>query len=150
MTVPLRTEFNDFLFAPVADDGNGMPLTMLSALARTGVDPWAEAAGLADLSRESATQKLIAVLAGVPNGPSPGADTATAATRLVALLHSSPKSPSLPAGSALPATAVTAQSRRVRLAIYSLLALAIMLLANWAQTNLVAPTPAGTSEQSSP
>ena len=150
MTIPLRTDLDDFLFAPVADDDNGMPLTMLSALARSGVDPWVEAAGLAVLSRESATEKLIAVLAGVPNGPSPGADTATAASRLVALLHPSPRQPSATAGKAPPATAETAQARRTRLAIYSLLALCLMLLANWARTNPVAPTPADTSEQVSP
>ncbi len=72
MTAPLRTDLDDFLFAPIADDTNGMPMTMITALARSGVDPWAEAADLAVLSRESATQKLILLLAGVPNGPTPG------------------------------------------------------------------------------
>ena len=62
MTAPLRTDFNDFLFAAVASDASG-PLTMLTVLARRGVDPWAEAADLAALSRDSATGRLILVLA---------------------------------------------------------------------------------------
>jgi hypothetical protein len=91
MTTALRTDLNDFLYAPIAHDANGVSLTVLSVLARLDVDPWAHAAELADLSRDSATEKLISVLAGVPNGPSPGADTATMASRLVALLHTSKK-----------------------------------------------------------
>ena len=82
MTTLLRTDLDDFLLAPIADDATGMPLNMLTVLARLGVDPWTEAAGLASLSREAATQKLIEVLAGVPNGPPQGADAATAASRV--------------------------------------------------------------------
>jgi hypothetical protein len=91
MTVSLRTDLNDFLFTTVADDANGMHLTMLSVLARSGVDPWHEAAGFAALSREDATQKLVTMLASVPNGPSPGDATASLAARLVAQLHPAPK-----------------------------------------------------------
>jgi hypothetical protein len=90
MTKSLRTDLNDFLFSPIASDENGMHLTMLSALARSGVDPWDEAASLAELSRESATQKIVQMLAGVPNGPSPGDQTESLAARLVAQLHSPP------------------------------------------------------------
>src|SRR5687767_994704 len=90
MTESLRTDLNGFLFSPIANDANGMHLTMLSALARSGVDPWDEAASLAAVSRESATQRVVQMLAGVPNGPSPGDQTESLAARLVALLHSSP------------------------------------------------------------
>ena len=45
----LSSEFNDFLFAPIAEDRHGMPLSVLSALARQNVDPWQEAANLASL-----------------------------------------------------------------------------------------------------
>ena len=87
MTDPLRSDLNDFLFTRVADDANGMHLTMLSALARSGVDPWDEAAELASLPRDNAAQKLEHMLANVPNGPSPGDATATLAASLVAQLH---------------------------------------------------------------
>jgi hypothetical protein len=89
MTDALRTDLNDFLFTPVANDANGMHLTMLSALARSGVDPWEEAARLAALSQENATQTVVQMLAGVPNGPPPGDQTTIMAARLVAQLHSS-------------------------------------------------------------
>ncbi len=145
MTAPLRTDLNDFLFAPIADDANGMPLTLLSALARLGIDPWAEAADLAVLSRDSATQKLVTLLAGVPNGPAPGADTESLASRLVALLHPA-KRPRPAAGAAPLPTVEAPQPRRVRLAIYSLLALIFMLVGQWALSSRHAPAPAETSQ----
>jgi hypothetical protein len=136
MTDALRTDLNDFLFTAIAEDGSGMHLTMLSALARSGVDPWAEAAGLASLSRENATQKLVQMLAGIPNGPSPGDETTTLAARLVAHLHSSPPSrlkpiPSIAAvarGDGPPLLSLLALPKPVRLAIYSVVALILMAL----------------------
>jgi hypothetical protein len=90
MTESLRTDLNQFLFSPIASDGNGMHLTMLSALARSGVDPWDEAARLAALPRESATQQVVEMLSDVPNGPSPGDQTTSLAAKLVAQLHTAP------------------------------------------------------------
>lgn len=149
MTAPLRTDLEDFLFAPIADDANGMPLTMISALARSGVDPWAEAADLAVLSRESATQKLILLLAGVPNGPTPGADTASAASRLVTLLHPAAKPRAASGGTARSPTAMEAPPLRSRLAIYSLLAVIFALVSYFAMTDRHAPVPTDTSAPSS-
>jgi hypothetical protein len=145
MTATLRTDFNDFLFAPVGDDSNGMHLTLLSVLARSGVDPWLEAADLAALPRESATQKLISLLAGVPNGPPPGADTETVASRLVTLLHAAPKPRAKTAGAASPAMALVMPSKRVKIAIYYMLALLALLLGNWLLSNRQEPAPAETS-----
>ena len=145
MTAPLRTDLDDFLFAPIADDTNGMPLTMITALARSGVDPWAQAADLAVLSRESATQKLILLLAGVPNGPTPGPDTATLASRLVALLHPSAKPGAAGGGAAQSPAVVATRPRRFNLAIYSVLALILALVSHCVMTDRDAPTPAVTS-----
>jgi len=136
MTDSLRTDLNDFLFTSIADDSNGMHLTMLSVLARSGVDPWAEAAGLAALSRENATQKLVLMLAGVPNGPLPGDDTASLAARLVAHLHPSPKARTRPMASPSAATPSDAGPlltfaslpKLVRLSIYSLGVLLFIVL----------------------
>lgn len=133
MTDPLRTDLNEFLFTRVADDANGMHLTMLSALARSGVDPWVEAAELAALPRESAAQKLVHMLANVPNGPSPGDDTATLAARLVAQLH-------LPRNQRIPPRAAAAVGHNLppptfaalpksRLAIYAAVVLILILMA---------------------
>ena len=145
MSAPLRTDLDDFLFAPIADDTNGMPMTMITALARSGVDPWAEAADLAVLSRESATQKLILLLAGVPNGPTPGADTATLASRLIALLHTPAKPRAASGGAARSPAVVAVPPMRFKLAIYSVLALILALVSHCVMTNSDAATPANTS-----
>jgi hypothetical protein len=137
MTDPLRSDLNDFLFTPIADDLNGMHLTMLSALARSGVDPWEEAAVLRTLSREDATERLVHMLAGVPNGPSPGDATATLAALLIGQLHSPSKAPPgrkssttvMPAGGEeSPLRSFVALPKPVRLAIYSLVALILMIV----------------------
>jgi len=150
MTEPLRTDLNDFLFARIADDANGMHLTVLSVLARSGVDPWDEAAELAVLSRESALQKLISVLAKVPNGPLPGADTETAASRLVALLHPAAKPRVATAAAVLSRAAAATQPARVKMAIYYLLALILMVAGSWALSNLHASGSADSSQSASP
>jgi hypothetical protein len=136
MTESLRTDLNDFLFTPVANDANGMHLTMLSALARSGVDPWEEAARLAALSRESATQNVAQMLAGVPNGPSPGDQTTVMATKLVAQLHSSSTQKLKPVsitgamsrGEEPPVLSFSTLPVRVRWAIYALAALFVVVI----------------------
>jgi hypothetical protein len=83
----LASEFNDFLFAPIGEERNGMLLSVLSALARLDVDPWQEAAELARLSRENATQRLASLIAAaLPEKPSVRLDPGSIAARLIALL----------------------------------------------------------------
>jgi hypothetical protein len=104
MTQPLRADLNDFLFSPIANDANGMHLTVLSALARSGVDPWEEAARLASLTRDCAAQTIVQMLVHVPNGPSPGDQTENMAARLVAQLHSPATAKLRPVSSTVPAS----------------------------------------------
>ena len=146
MSTPLRTEFNAFLFSPIANDPNGMHLTLLSALARSGVDPWAEAAELAALSRDSATQKLVSLLGRVPNGPPPGDAIETRAARLVALLHApvKPKQAPTESGALRPPVAAGLPRKNGRLAIYFLMAVGIAILASWAMHSRAAPASAET------
>jgi hypothetical protein len=59
----LGSQFNDFLFASVGEDGNENFLSVLSALARLDIDPWEEAAALARLTRESAIERLTSIIA---------------------------------------------------------------------------------------
>jgi hypothetical protein len=54
--------FDDFLFAPVCEDGNGMRVSVLSALARMDVDPWEEAGRLATMPRAAAARLLASSL----------------------------------------------------------------------------------------
>jgi len=54
----LGTEFDDFLFAPIGEDRNDMPLSVLSALARLDIDPWQEADKLARLPRGNCNSEI--------------------------------------------------------------------------------------------
>jgi hypothetical protein len=55
---PLGSEFEPFLYAVVCDEANGAPLTMVSAIARSGADPWQEAARIAKLPKSRAFEAL--------------------------------------------------------------------------------------------
>lgn len=83
---PLGLRFDSFLYAEVGDDQRGGALSVISALARVGVDPWEEAARLARLPLHGAVRTLSALLARLPAGSGQPADPALVATRLVRLL----------------------------------------------------------------
>jgi hypothetical protein len=85
----LGPEFNDFLFASIGEDRNGGYLSVVSALARLDLDPWAEAAKLAKLPVEIATQKLSSLIAAFQEIPSAAQEPRKIAARLVALLPGS-------------------------------------------------------------
>src|SRR6185503_984992 len=80
-----RPEFDDFLYAPIGADRNEMPLTVLSALSRLDIDPWKEAAELSELPKDTATQRLAALVARLPGGRW-AADAKAIADRLIELL----------------------------------------------------------------
>lgn len=79
------TGFERFLHTMVGEDDNGLPLSVLSVLARHDVDPWEEAASIARLPEAEAldrlnrllgraaepavVHKLIALLPGQSRGP---------------------------------------------------------------------------------
>ena len=65
-----HSDLQEFLFAPIWNEKNGTPLSILSALARLGMDPWGEAARLADMPRAGAASALAAILAKLPPGMS--------------------------------------------------------------------------------
>ncbi len=54
---PMLPEFDAFLFASVGEEVDGIPLSVLSALARLGLDPRDEAVRLAHLTREAAADQ---------------------------------------------------------------------------------------------
>jgi hypothetical protein len=78
-----NSPYNDFLFASVGEERVGQPLTVLSALARLGFDPWVEAARLAGLPRETAARVFAVTIAMLPEGDWKVADSDAIATRLV-------------------------------------------------------------------
>lgn len=91
--MPLRAEYtlhqsdlSEFLSAPLWDEKTGTPLSVLSALARLDIDPWAEAARLAALPRDAAASALAVILRRLPTQHSGVPDAGTVADRLVMLL----------------------------------------------------------------
>ena len=91
MTLPaefslLHSDLNEFLFASVGNEQNGMPLNVVSALTRLGVDPWEQAARLADLPKALAAEALAPMIARLPTGRSQPSDNLVISQRLVELL----------------------------------------------------------------
>lgn len=82
----LKSEFNEFLFAPIGEDGVGMPLSVLSAFTRLGVDPWLEATRLSDFPKDAAIATLSGMIARLPVGRWEPSETRGIAARLVELL----------------------------------------------------------------
>jgi hypothetical protein len=84
------SEFNAFLFAPMGEDSNGMSVSVLSGLARSDVDPWKEAARLAQLPGKTAIERLASLIETLPGRALARPEARSAATRLIALLPHSP------------------------------------------------------------
>ncbi len=82
----LSPAYNDFLYATVCEERNEMQLSVISALARLGLDPWTEAANLAGMTGDGAASRLSGLLAGVVDGHATEIDRAAIATRLITLL----------------------------------------------------------------
>ena len=81
-----RSDLNGFLFADVGVEANGTTLSVLSTLARLGMDPWQEAGRLAKLPRTAAVDELARIIATMPASLWSLADATAIAARLVALL----------------------------------------------------------------
>jgi hypothetical protein len=150
MTATLSTDYDDFLFTPIADDAAGMPLTVLTTLARLNLDPWDEAASLVRLPRVSATERLESLLAVPATGSTPHADSATTASRLVKLLHE--PTARRPRSASAPQAMADTPAKRVSKSLYYLLAIVFMLIGLWAMAigqpqvpTDAAPAPASTA-----
>ena len=82
----LPSSFDSFLLASIGEEKSGRTLTVLSALARLGFDPWKEASRLAGLSKDAAARALAVAIAVLPEGDWKTSDSPAIATRLVAAL----------------------------------------------------------------
>jgi hypothetical protein len=89
-TALLRSNLNDFLFANVGLEAKGMALSVISVLARQGLDPWREAGRLADLPDTEAIDSLARTIAGMPQSLWDMTDAAVIARRLTGMLPSRP------------------------------------------------------------
>jgi hypothetical protein len=82
----LNASYDDFLFAPVCEETNGMRLSVLSALARMNVDPWEEATRLAAMPKAIAEKTLLSIFDAVSGKSWKSPEAAAVAARLVRLL----------------------------------------------------------------
>jgi hypothetical protein len=80
------TPFDAFLYAAVGEDRGGHTVGVLSTLARLGLDPWEEAAELADLPRVDAQSRLNRLLARFGDVPALREEHVPVILRLVAFL----------------------------------------------------------------
>ena len=82
----LHSDLNDFLFAAVGEEQNGMPLNVVSGLTRLGLDPWEVAGRLAALPKAMAAEKLAPIIARLPLGRPQPSDNLDISRLLVELL----------------------------------------------------------------
>ncbi|MBL6614766.1 MAG: hypothetical protein ISP45_12190 [Reyranella sp.] len=132
-------EFDAFLSAPVGEDTDGVGLSVMSALARIGLDPWSEAARLSDLPRDAAVEALALSLGQLPPGSWTLAgdlrSLADVARRLADCLprsHRPVDAPGQPSNAAEPRPAMVAAARKaggpLAWALYAAIAVGFYLL----------------------
>ena len=85
-----RSDLNQFLFADIGTEANGMTLSVMSVLARRGADPWTEAGRLAVLPKPDAVDTLAKMIATMPSSLWAMPDAAVIAARLIGLLPARP------------------------------------------------------------
>jgi hypothetical protein len=127
LTPLIGAEFDRFLGAPIGEDRNGTPLSVLSALARLDVDPWREAASLALMPKATAAVRLTALIVALPDEPTRDIPAKVVAADLVALL---PKTAGFTVGSSDGVfAAVGPQRAQIRLALGALAIMVMIALA---------------------
>jgi hypothetical protein len=87
---PELPEMDPFLFASVGEEIEGIPLSVLSALARLGLDPRNEAARLSHLTSKAAASQLGRLFARLPDRPWTSSEIRRIAKKLVELLPAAP------------------------------------------------------------
>ena len=136
----LGPEFENFLFAQIGADRNGMLLSVLSALARLDIDPSQEAARLAALPGEPRPGRLSSLIATLPDGASVHPDPAENAARLIALLPLRAGSKIAPRAG-VPGAAVATQPRAITF-VYVIF-MVIALSAQWIAADRQQPAQVG-------
>ena len=80
---PFRPDLNQFLFAAVGEERNGIPLSMMSALAQLDLDPWEEAGRLSTLAKQEAIERLAGLILRLPGLRRPSSEARQIAAELV-------------------------------------------------------------------
>lgn len=131
---PLRPDLDEFLFAALGDERNGMPLSMISALTRLGLDPWDEAGRLSSLNHGEAIEQLAPMIAQLlPGKPLASGEARAIAGGLVELLPTRDSKPAPPTHESKPAPLPVRRRRRrlrlPRLAPFAFWAICLILAA---------------------
>jgi len=117
----------NFLFAEIGTAESGATLTMISALARCGSDPWIEAARLSALPRAGAAEALSLLLSNMPSAWCSLSDPPATTARLLKLLPGTEMR--IPAAlSRRPDVRVFLESHLFRIASVLLLAVIVLYL----------------------
>jgi hypothetical protein len=97
---PLQPDLDDFLFAAVGPEKDSIPLSVISALTRLGLDPREEATRLSSLNRREAVEQLARLIAELPGACRPLPEARAIAGELIGMLpkHGNNVSPSPVAG----------------------------------------------------
>ena len=122
-----RPEFDEFLYAPIGAERNNMPLSVLSALARLNIDPWAEAAELSEMPKHSAAQRLASLIARLPGGRWAEADCGAIADRLVGLLPDRSRSQAVTPGDARDTREINSAAA-IKIFVYAALGLTALIM----------------------
>jgi len=80
---PLRPDLDNFLFATIGAEQDGIPLSMVSALTRLGLDPWDEAGRLSSLGKREAIEQLARLIGELPGTRRSSAEAREIAGKLV-------------------------------------------------------------------
>ena len=80
---PFRPDLNKFLFAAVGEERNGIPLSMMSALAQLDLDPWEEAGRLSNLAKQEAIERLTGLILRLPGLRRPSSEAQQISAELV-------------------------------------------------------------------
>ena len=124
-----RTGFNGFLFAAIGTEDDGSRLTVLSALARLGEDPWATAARWARMPKAASGMALAATIEQMPVTPEDRLAATDTAARLVQLLSLPDEPASHGIGSTQPRSLRTLMTAVTMLAVLAMLAASAVMVA---------------------
>jgi len=143
-----HSEYNAFLFAAVGEEAVGLPLTVLTALSRLGIDPWLEAARLSDLPRETAAHAFAETIAKLPEGDWKASDAETIAARLVDCLPAR-SAPPIPPSAAVRVRGTMNKSKTPAWLVWGAVFVAALLVTLYLQPdrNLESPHGRETTQQ---
>ena len=80
---PLRPDLDNFLFAAVGQERNGIPLSMISALTQLDLDPWDEAGRLSSMAKQEAVDRLTGLILRLPEMDRPSSEVEQVAAGLI-------------------------------------------------------------------